>query len=371
MHLTLYREFVDCALGHKPGWCHNGIRKDGRGPNDTSNFEYIAEKYSYSISYTSDIAMADLVVFNLDRNHVYTHLNPMLLLDSKNLHSIQNSSVPVVFWHAGECHSVVMQPWFTMSCSVLQRGIWYVDSNCNTNAHNHLFFDGAEFFREKNRIKDRMDALVNVPTESKYKFFMCTTRSDMHKHIIYNHLTKHHESYSYRHYRRPDAIDSYHSDNGLRIFDYTTPPAANQLTETEIGTLIGQSAVIISLNSYFVREYNVPPDFFPLYVTEKILLDSMTNRPVLPVGHMGSVAYYKNLGFDFPDWIDYSYDTIQDDSKRMQAILDEIDRLSALDLSTLSAEFSAGTNNMRLASAYTAKPSFDNILCKILTQPLV
>jgi hypothetical protein len=371
MQLTLYREFIDCPLGHKPGWAHSGIRKDGRGPNDTSNFEYIAEKYSYSISYTTDIATADLVVFNLDRNHVYTHLNPILLLDSKNLQSIQNSSVPVVFWHAGECHSVVMQPWFTRACSELQREIWYVDSNYNTNAHNHLFFDGSEFFREKNRIKDRSDALSFAVTDLKYKFFMCTTRSDMHKHIIYNHLDNHHGPHSYRHYLRPDEIDSYHSDNVLKSFDYSTPPAATRLTETEIGTLIGQSAVIISLNSYFVRESNVSPDFFPLYITEKILLDSMTNRPVLPVGHMGSVGYYKNLGFDFPNWIDYSYDSIQDDRKRMQVILDEIDRLSRLDLSTLSAEFSAGTNNMRLASAYTAKQSFDNILSKIFTQTLV
>jgi hypothetical protein len=368
MHLTLYREFIDCPLGHKPGWTHSGIRKDGRGPNDTSNFEYITEKYSYTISYTTDIITADLVVFNLDRNHVYTHLNPILLLDSKNLQSIKNSSVPVVFWHAGECHSVIVQPWFTMACSVLQRGIWYVDSNYNTNAHNHLFFDGAEFFREKNRIKDRIDALSLANSGLKYKFFMCTTRSDMHKHIIYNHLNNHHGPHSYRHYLRPEEIDSYHSDNSLKFFDHSTPPVSNQLSETEIGTVIGQSAVIISLNSYFVREHNVPPDFFPLYITEKILLDSMTNRPILPVGHKGSVAYYKNLGFDFPGWIDYSYDFILDDSKRMQAILDEIDRLSRLDLSALSAEFSATTNNMSLAMNYTARLLFDSIMSKILTQ---
>jgi hypothetical protein len=86
------------------------------------------------------------------------------------------------------------------------------------------------------------------------------------------------------------------------------------------------------------------------------------------VGHKGSVAYYKNLGFDFPDWIDYSYDSILDDSKRMQAILDEIDRLSRLDLSALSAEFSATTDNMSLAMNYTARSLFDSIMSKILTQ---
>jgi hypothetical protein len=263
-----------------------------------------------------------------------------------------------------------MQSWFTLASSMLDRDIWYIDSNLNSNAHNHLFFDSSEFFRHK--VKDRLvttDDLI-------YKFIMITDRSDIHKHIIYNHLQSKHGKNSYCHYLNPMKLAMNYNNNlsdrqYLESFDCAPPPASNRLTEQQLGQLISNSAIIISLNSYFVKEFSSPAGFFPLYITEKFLVDCMTNRPILPVGHCGSVNYCKTLGFEFPDWIDYSYDSILDDSKRMQTILDEIDRLSTLDLSTLSAEFSAGTNNMHLASAYTAKPSFDNILCKILTRPLV
>lgn len=364
MHLTLYREFIECPLGHKPGWSHDGIVENLR-----DCFETIASQYSYTVSYTTDVSLADLVVFNLYRNYIYTNLNPILILDSNNLTNLKKSDVPVIFWHSGECHSTIMEPWFTLASSILQRDIWYVDSNYNSCAYNHLFFDSAEFFRGK--VKDRF--ITN--DDLKYKFIMVTNRSDLHKHIIYNHLNSKHGTDSYCHYLNPTPLtinynNNFGSQNNLESFDCALPPSSSQLSEQQIGQLIGQSAVIISLNSYFTKDSNSPIGFFPLYITEKFLVDCMTNKPILPVGHCGSVAYCKNLGFDFPDWIDYSYDSILDDNKRMQAIHDEIDRLSKLDLLTLSAEFSANTNNMSFSKNYTAKANFDRIVSKILIHPL-
>lgn len=363
MHLTLYREFLDIPLGHKPQWTHDGIRAHEK---NIDCFELIAKKYSYTIGYTSDISKADLVIFNLNRNQVYTNLNPLLILDSANLQKIVNSSVPVVFWHSGECHSTIREPWFTLSCSILQRDIWYVDSNYNSCAHNHLFFDSAEFFRS--RVNNRKI----VDCDLKYKFIMVTDRSDIHKHIVYHHLSTNHGADSYCHYLNPTELRSNYNNNfnnsTLSAFKFATPLPSKELQESEIGILTSQSAVIISLNSYFISDDGSRPDFIPLYITEKFLIDSMTNKPIIPVGHSGSVAYHRQLGFEFPDWIDYSYDSIINDQHRMQAILSEIDRLANLDLSTLSREFSTKTDNMTLAKNYTAKSSFDSVVSKILKQ---
>lgn len=367
MHLTLYREFYECALGHKPGWTHSAIRTDGRTHIHTANFEYIAEKYSWTVDYTTDISAADLVLFNLDRNHIYANLNPILLLDNKNLESIQGSSVPVVFWHAGECHSATMKPWFSFATNMLGRNIWYIDSNVRTTTDNHMFYDSAEFIIERHQ--GRISNCVVAP-EHAYKFFMLTSRGDVHKHIICNHLANHHGENSYRHYLRPGDLNTNQDHWTKGKFDITKPPGSSLLSEQEVGQVLSQSSVIISLNSYFANEFNAPPGFRPLYITEKFLVDAWTGKPVLPVGHCGLVNYYRNLGFALPDWIDYSYDSVPDDCDRMAAILAEINRLSQLDLTSLSNQFSQSNHNRNLVQSYTTRSTFETIVSRMLTQSL-
>jgi len=355
MHLKLYREFLDCPVGHKPGWTHKGIRDI----NSIDCFENIARAYDYTIEYTTHVSDADLVVFNLNRNHIYTNLNPILLLDSSNLLEIAKSTVPVVFWHSGESHLTVTASWFTASNLALGRPIWYVDSNYVSGGDQHLFFDSAEFFIE--RSSSRISALRN--DQLQYNFFICTDRSDIHKHIVCNYLRKNHPS-AYTHYLNPMDLDQrYHQH--LVSFDKSTPQASQRLTESQIGNIINQTMVILSLNSYFIKDFGSPESYVPLYITEKFLVDLMTNKPVVPIGHSGSVGYCKQLGFEFPNWIDYSYDDIKNDDDRMSAILNEVDRLSNLDLAKLSQEFSSSTDNMTRAKNFTAKPMFLELASKI------
>ena len=68
-----------------------------------------------------------------------------------------------------------------------------------------------------------------------------------------------------------------------------------------------------------------------LHLTEKIFKPIVVQRPFILVGAPGNLAYLKTYGFKtFDRWIDESYDLEEDDDKRIQMIVDEIEKLSNL-----------------------------------------
>jgi hypothetical protein len=62
-------------------------------------------------------------------------------------------------------------------------------------------------------------------------------------------------------------------------------------------------------------------------ITEKTLDPMIKGHFVLPFGHRGLVRDIKKMGFLMPDWIDYGYDEIMDDTLRLQAFLMSIKEL--------------------------------------------
>jgi hypothetical protein len=68
-----------------------------------------------------------------------------------------------------------------------------------------------------------------------------------------------------------------------------------------------------------------------LHLTEKIFKPIVAQRPFMLAAAPGNLAYLKSYGFQtFDQWIDESYDTIADPDQRLQAIVDQTQRLCAM-----------------------------------------
>jgi hypothetical protein len=68
-----------------------------------------------------------------------------------------------------------------------------------------------------------------------------------------------------------------------------------------------------------------------LHLTEKIFKPIVAQRPFMLAAAPGNLAYLKSYGFlTFDQWIDESYDLIQDPDQRLQAIVDQTNRLCAM-----------------------------------------
>lgn len=104
-------------------------------------------------------------------------------------------------------------------------------------------------------------------------------------------------------------------------------------------------------------------------ITEKTLRPILQKRMFLIVGPCGSLELLQNLGFmTFGSWIREDYDNIVDSFDRMDAILSEIDRLTALPIDTikdymLECNDILEHNRQHLLAEHNAMPErFDKLL---------
>jgi hypothetical protein len=67
-------------------------------------------------------------------------------------------------------------------------------------------------------------------------------------------------------------------------------------------------------------------------VTEKTLDPLLKGHFVLPFANAGFVKYVKSQGWRLPDFIDYSYDSIDDNNLRFVSYCEELDRLLNLSM---------------------------------------
>lgn len=89
--------------------------------------------------------------------------------------------------------------------------------------------------------------------------------------------------------------------------------------------------------SSFLHVVNETVFYAPkLHLTEKIFKPIVAQRPFVLVAAPGNLAYLRSYGFQtFGNWIDEGYDDIYDPDLRIQAIAEEIAKLSALPLEQL------------------------------------
>jgi len=75
------------------------------------------------------------------------------------------------------------------------------------------------------------------------------------------------------------------------------------------------------------------------WITEKTVKNLYIGKPFVVMGGAGTLAKLRSFGFQtFSPWIDETYDTINNNYERFQAITQEIDRLANLDLNQMHKE---------------------------------
>ena len=84
--------------------------------------------------------------------------------------------------------------------------------------------------------------------------------------------------------------------------------------------------------SCFLHVVNETVFFEPkLHLTEKVFQPIVAKRPFVLNAAAGNLAYLRSYGFQtFGQWIDESYDTIQNPDLRLEAVAEQIDKISNL-----------------------------------------
>ena len=72
-----------------------------------------------------------------------------------------------------------------------------------------------------------------------------------------------------------------------------------------------------------------------VHVTEKTWEPFIKGHFILPFSNPGYIGHLREMGFRFPDFIDYSYDDELECDRRFEMVKTEFDRLMALDLNEL------------------------------------
>ena len=86
-------------------------------------------------------------------------------------------------------------------------------------------------------------------------------------------------------------------------------------------------------NETFLSVYGETFEYGNSYVvTEKTLDPLLKGHFVLPFANAGFVKYLKSQGWCLPDFIDYSYDSIDDNNLRFVSYCEELDRLLNLSM---------------------------------------
>jgi hypothetical protein len=138
-----------------------------------------------------------------------------------------------------------------------------------------------------------------------------------------------------------------HSDKGF-FSDFEN----NQLLELEHNSLERsktQSAAFLKSGGWYpVANYYYQHSFFSIYcetvsgadnsdfpyksITEKTWNPLIKGHFILPFGYQGLIDHIRSYGFKLPDFIDYSYDYIEDDQTRFDAFVESAEKLMSMSI---------------------------------------
>jgi hypothetical protein len=77
--------------------------------------------------------------------------------------------------------------------------------------------------------------------------------------------------------------------------------------------------------SIYVESNSLETDL--IHITEKTFEPLLKGHIILPFSNPGTIQRLQNMGFQLPNFVDYSFDTIKDPEKRFQAVTEEFKRL--------------------------------------------
>lgn len=96
----------------------------------------------------------------------------------------------------------------------------------------------------------------------------------------------------------------------------------------------------------FISIYSETIEFGPdIIVSEKTYDPLIKGHFILPFSNYGFTKWVQELGFKLPEFIDYSYDAIQDNSQRMEAYFAEVNRLLSIPIEQWQEHYN---NNIKI-----------------------
>jgi len=141
-------------------------------------------------------------------------------------------------------------------------------------------------------------------------------------------------------YRDLGYIGNYDDDKNFFLYAHYQIPNCHSIEELEnmqIPNGYGTMGYTPPHNEYykntFISIYGETIEFGPTHaITEKTYDPLIKGHFILPFSAPGFLDRVRLMGFKLPDFIDYGYDTIQDDDQRWTAYADEVRRLLSMSL---------------------------------------
>ena len=194
----------------------------------------------------------------------------------------------------------------------------------------------------KNGIHSQLNSIENL--EVRPSMGSCyNRRPTQHRHSILTTLLYHEELH-----KMIWSWGGYTSDEGIRDEVVTRMKFLdvkykeryehifeNKFTPTSNDDITDNKAMNINYEHVRTTYYQLITETFfdkkGIFLSEKSYKPFITCQPFLIVGQQHTVRVLRERGYDVYDkWIDHSYDTIDDDKKRMAAITKEVIRLNSM-----------------------------------------
>lgn len=133
------------------------------------------------------------------------------------------------------------------------------------------------------------------------------------------------------------SVVNWGSDN-KQLLSNSTQPGSWLVAQISHNTQTGSPSGYVPVHNAYYNE-----TFFSVYVetfetgtsqmiTEKTLDPLIKGHFILPFSSAGFVSYVKSKGWQLPEFIDYSYDSINNDELRFAAFKREFERLCSFDM---------------------------------------
>ena len=196
---------------------------------------------------------------------------------------------------------------------------------------NHKF---SAFSR--NYVKFRLEFFINLVNQNVLKNFDYTFNNIM----PYGKIIEYPQSEIIEHVKELGYPVDKKIKRWIKHIPYTleTDGIVNKMAQ-DIYHKISSSAINVVIESHFNPFWNFKGDnttsdfreFSPAFPTEKVYKAIGCNRPFIVVSTPEFLKEFRQLGYKtFHPYIDETYDTIENDKDRMQAIVNEVVRLSNL-----------------------------------------
>jgi hypothetical protein len=100
-------------------------------------------------------------------------------------------------------------------------------------------------------------------------------------------------------------------------------------------------------------------------ITEKTWDPLIKGHFILPFGYQGLINDIQSYGFWLPNWIDYSYDNIYDDTERFTAYRHSVEKVLRMSIDDLREKFNNSLDKLYNNRMIFWNRPYDNLYLKV------